>query len=167
MHTAEARPALRKALMQIIEAEGPIHLDLLVLRAREAWGVGRAGSRIRDNVTFVARSLVNAEAAARDGDFYDAKDRGGLDALKARRPEPGDTPRKVTLIAPAERQLALYEIAVECPGMSEDELIKQVCDFFGWRRMGGDIREALTADIAELHRRGRLEGGPERVGAVR
>ncbi|MFK0216232.1 DUF3320 domain-containing protein [Streptomyces sp. NPDC090298] len=167
MHTAEARPALRKALMQIIEAEGPIHLDLLVLRAREAWGVGRAGSRIRDNVTFVARSLVNAEAAARDGDFYDAKDRGGLDALKARRPEPGDTPRKVTLIAPAERQLALYEIAVECPGMSEDELIKQVCDFFGWRRMGGDIREALTADIAELHQRGRLEGGPGRVGAVR
>ncbi|MFB6627586.1 DUF3320 domain-containing protein [Streptomyces sp. NPDC056374] len=167
MHTAEARPSLRKVLMQIIEAEGPIHLDLLVLRAREAWGVGRAGSRIRDNVTLVVRSLVSAGAVAQDGDFYDAKGRGGLDALRARRPEAGDTPRKVTLIAPAERQLALYEIAVECPGMSEDELIKQVCEFFGWRRMGSDIRESLRADIAELQRGRRLEGGPERISAVR
>ncbi|MFE1902226.1 DUF3320 domain-containing protein [Streptomyces gardneri] len=167
MHTAEARPALRKVLAQIIEAEGPIHLDLLVLRAREAWGVGRAGSRIRDNVTMVARSLVSAEIVTSDGEFYDAKGRDGLYAPKARRPEAGDTPRKVTLIAPAERQLALYEIAAECPGVSEDELIKQVCDFFGWRRMGSDIRESLTADIAELHRQRRLEGGPERVSAVR
>ena len=51
--------------------------------------------------------------------------------------------------------------------MSEEELIKQACDFFGWRRMGKDIRDCLAADIGELHRQRRLEGGPERVGAVR
>ncbi|MEU4270795.1 DUF3320 domain-containing protein [Streptomyces sp. NPDC026092] len=170
MHTTEARPALRKALVQIIEAEGPIHLELLVQRAREAWGVGRAGSRIRDNVMLVARSLVSAKVIVRDGDFYDsydAKARDGLAGLKARRPEAGDEPRKVTSIAPAERQLALYEIAAECPGISEEELIKQVREFFGWRRMGSDIRESLQADIAELHRQRRLEGGPGRVGVVR
>ncbi|WP_137992478.1 DUF3320 domain-containing protein [Streptomyces vilmorinianum] len=167
MHTAEARPALRKVLAQIIEAEGPVHLDLLVLRAREAWGVGRAGSRIRDNVATVARALVGAGLATSDGAFCDATGRGGQYTLKARHPEAGDAPRKVTYIAPAERQLALYEIAVECPGMSEEELIKQVCDFFGWRRMGSEIREYLKADIAELYRQRRLEGGPERVGAVR
>ncbi|MET9373897.1 DUF3320 domain-containing protein [Streptomyces sp. NPDC002992] len=167
MHTAEARPTLRRVLTQIIEAEGPIHLDLLVQRAREAWGVGRAGSRIRDNVTMVAQGLVRAKTVTSHGDFYDAKGRDGLHTLKARCPEPGDDPRKVTYIAPAERQLALYEIAAECPGMSEEELIKQVREFFGWRRMGGDIRESLKADIAELHRQRRLEGGPERVGAVR
>lgn len=50
LHTLEARPALRKLLTRIIGIEGPIHEDLLVQRAREAWGLARAGNRIRDNV---------------------------------------------------------------------------------------------------------------------
>ncbi|MFI2372128.1 DUF3320 domain-containing protein [Streptomyces sp. NPDC018833] len=164
LHTPEARPTLRKVLAQIIETEGPIHEDLLVQRAREAWDVGRAGNRIRDNVREVARALVRSGIASADGSFFDV---AGRTELKARRPEAGETPRKVTYIAPAERYLALCELAAECPGMSEDELIKQACDFFGWRRIGKDIRDCMAADIAELYRQGRLEGGPGRVGAVR
>ena len=165
LHTVEARPALRKALAQIIEAEGPVHEDVLVQRAREAWGLGRAGNRIRDNVREVAQALVRSGLVACEGSFFDVAERA--EGLKARRPEDGEVPRKVTYIAPAERHLALCELAVECPGMSEEELIKQACDFFGWRRMGKDIRDCLAADIGELHRQRRLEGGPERVGAVR
>ncbi|MFC8511644.1 DUF3320 domain-containing protein [Streptomyces sp. NPDC057257] len=164
LHTPEARPALRRLLAQVIEAEGPIHEDLLVQRAREAWGVGRAGNRIRDNVQEVARSLVRSGLVSSDSAFYDTVDR---EALKARRPEDGGTARKVVHIAPAERHLALYELTVECPGMSQDELIKQACEFFGWRRTGKDIRDRLAADVTELHRQGRLQGGPERVNAVR
>ncbi len=164
LHTLEARPALRTVLAQVIEVEGPIHEDLLVQRAREAWGVGRAGNRIRDNVREVARALVRAGTATSDGEFFDAV---GRDTLKARTPQEGGTVRKVPHIAAAERHVALYELAGECPGMSEDELIKQACEFFGWRRTGKDIRDRLAADIAELRRQGRFEGGPERVSAVR
>ncbi|WP_253915963.1 DUF3320 domain-containing protein [Streptomyces sp. NRRL S-31] len=148
----------------MIETEGPVHEDLLVQRAREAWGVGRAGSRIRDNVREVALALVRSGRATTDGPFYDVRDR---ETLRARQPEEGTTPRKVVHIAPAERHLALYELAVECPGMTEDELIKQACEFFGWRRTGKDIRDRLAADVAELRREGRLDGGPDRVNAVR
>ncbi|MEU1346535.1 DUF3320 domain-containing protein [Streptomyces sp. NPDC005795] len=164
LHTPEARPALKKALMQIIDSEGPIHEDLLVQRAREAWGVGRAGSRIRDNVRAVAQQLVRSGSVASQGAFYEVAGRG---SSKARRPEGGETARKVTYIAPAERQLALSELAAECPGMTQDELIKQACEFFGWRRMGADIRTRLEADIEELHRQRRVEGGPERINALR
>ncbi|MCP3818380.1 DUF3320 domain-containing protein [Streptomyces sp. A3M-1-3] len=164
LHTPEARTVLRKVLAQVIEAEGPIHEDLLVQRAREAWGVGRAGKRIRDNVRTVAQALVRSGLASSDGDFFDVE---GRDELKARRTEDGDTVRKVTYIAPAERQLALCELTAECPGMSQDELIKQACEFFGWRRMGKDIRDCLEADIAELYRQRRLAGGPGCVSAVR
>ncbi|WP_251022014.1 DUF3320 domain-containing protein [Streptomyces sp. ISL-10] len=164
LHTPEARRDLRKALARIIEAEGPIHEDLLVQRAREAWGVARAGNRIRDNVRQVAQTLVRSGLVTVDGSFFYATERGDL---KARRHAPGDVPRKVAHIAPAERHLALCELTAECPGMSQDELIKQACDFFGWRRMGKDIRDCLAADIAELYGQGRLEGGPGRVGAVR
>ncbi|MFJ3715950.1 DUF3320 domain-containing protein [Streptomyces sp. NPDC090057] len=164
LHTAEARPALRTVLAQVIETEGPVHEDLLVQRAREAWGVGRAGARIRDNVREVARALVRSGQAREADAFYDAAGRG---EPKARHPEEGATPRKVVHVAPAERHLALYELAAECPGMSEEELIKQAAEFFGWRRTGKDIRDRLAADVTELRRLGRLTGEPERVNAVR
>ncbi|MFD9489487.1 DUF3320 domain-containing protein [Streptomyces sp. NPDC059991] len=164
LHTPEVRPALRKVLAQVIEAEGPVHEDLLVQRAREAWGVGRAGTRIRDNVRQVALALVRSGLASADGSFFDVPEQ---DELRARRPQAGETPRKVTYIAPAERHLALYELAAEYPGMSQDELIKETCEFFGWRRVGKDIHDCLTADIAELSRLRRLEGGEGRVRVVR
>ncbi|MFE9024141.1 DUF3320 domain-containing protein [Streptomyces sp. NPDC007808] len=164
LHTPEARPALRKLLAQVVEAEGPIHEDLLVQRAREAWGVGRAGNRIRENVREVARAMVRSGLVSSNGAFFDAQRDG---ALKARHPADGEAVRKVMHIAPTERHVALYELADECPGMSEDELIKQACDFFGWRRMGKDIRDCLVADIEELRRQGRLEGGSELVSVVR
>ncbi|OUD04603.1 DUF3320 domain-containing protein [Streptomyces swartbergensis] len=164
LHTPEARPALRKLLTQVIRTEGPIHEDLLVQRAREAWGVARAGNRIRDNVREVARALADSGLVVSDDAFFHAE---GHNAVKARHPGDGETVRKVVHIAPAERYVALAELAAECPGMSRDELIKQACEFFGWRRTGKDIRDCLAADIEELHRQRRLEGGPERIRAAR
>ncbi|MDV5148979.1 AAA domain-containing protein [Streptomyces sp. SBC-4] len=69
-------------------------------------------------------------------------------------------------IAPAERTLALWEPAAECPGMSDEELMKQACEFFGWTRLGPDIRATLTADIEELQRLHLLAGAPDRITAV-
>ncbi|GAA2411441.1 hypothetical protein GCM10010255_55340 [Streptomyces coeruleofuscus] len=141
-----------------------LHEDLLVQRAREAWGVARAGNRIRDDVREVARALADSGSVVSDDAFFHAE---GLNPLKARHPGDGETVRKVVHIAPAERYVALAELAAECPGMSRDELIKQACEFFGWRRTGKDIRDCLAAGIEELHRQRRLEGGPERIRAAR
>ncbi len=100
-------------------------------RAREAWGVARAGNRIRDNVLTAAQQLVRSGNLACEDGFYRA---AGETFGTARTPQVGETARKVTLIAPGERQLALSELAAECPGMSQDELIRLACEFFGWRR---------------------------------
>ncbi|WP_407077382.1 DUF3320 domain-containing protein [Streptomyces sp. SCSIO 30461] len=163
LHTPEARPALRNVLTRVIGIEGPIHEELLVQRAREAWGVARAGNRIRDNVREVVRGLVRSGKVTVDGQFLDVAGREDLDA---RVPGEGDTPRKAAHIAPAERQLALYELAAECPGMSRDELVRHAGEFFGWRRMGRDIRSFLDSDVDELHRRGRLREADGHITAV-
>ena len=112
LHTPEARPALREVLARIVEAEGPVHEDLLVQRAREAWGVGRAGSRIRDNVREVADSLVRSGKLVSADGFYALADTG---TPKARHPADGDTPRKVVHIAPGERHVALYGLQPSAP----------------------------------------------------
>ncbi|NGO68944.1 DUF3320 domain-containing protein [Streptomyces boncukensis] len=153
LHTQEARAVLRKLMTRVIEVEGPVHEELLVQRAKEAWGVARAGSRIRDNVREVVRGLVRSGQVTGDGYFLNV---AGREELHARVPGEGVTPRKAAHIAPVERQLALYELAAECPGMSRDELVRHTGEFFGWRRMGRDIRSFLDSDIDELHRRGRL-----------
>ncbi|WP_455907752.1 DUF3320 domain-containing protein [Streptomyces mirabilis] len=163
LHTPEARPALRKLLTRVIGVEGPIHEELLVQRVREAWGVARAGNRIRDNVREVVRSLISLRQVTVDGDFLDVT---GREELDARVPLEADIPRKAAHIAPAERQLALYELAAECPGMSRDELVRHAGEFFGWRRMGRDIRSFLDSDIDELHRRGRLREADGHITAV-
>lgn len=66
---------------------------------------------------------------------------------------------------PVERQLALYELAAECPGTSRDELVRHASEFFGWRRTGRDIRSFLDSGIDELLRRGRLRETNGRIAA--
>ncbi|MBV9025836.1 MAG: DUF3320 domain-containing protein, partial [Streptomycetaceae bacterium] len=163
LHTPEARPALGNLLTWVIGIEGPIHEELLVQRAREAWGVARAGNRIRDNVREVVHGLVRSGKVTVDGQFLDV---AGREKLDARVPGEGCAPRKAAHVAPAERQLALYELAAECPGMSRDELVRHAGEFFGWRRMGRDIRTFLDSDIDELHRRGRLKEEDGHITAI-
>ncbi|MDX2701563.1 DUF3320 domain-containing protein [Streptomyces sp. PA03-6a] len=164
LHTPEARPQLKTLLTRVIAIEGPIHEELLVQRAREAWGVARAGNRIRDNVREVVGGLERSGMISVRTDFLDV---AGRDELKARHPDGDDAPRKAAHIAAAERQLALYELAAECPGMSRDELIREACDFFGWRRIGRDIRGFLETDIADLYGQGKLMGSDGGITAVR
>ncbi|XIE80600.1 DUF3320 domain-containing protein [Streptomyces sp. SBR177] len=164
LHTPEAKPALRRVLADIIETEGPIHEDLLVQRAREAWGLSKAGSRVRTAVVQVAQALVRSKTVSSEGSFFDVAHRT---TLEARTPGAGEAARKVLHVAPAERRLALWELAAECPGMSAEELMKQACDFFGWRRLGPDIRTTLSSDIKALHRSDRMTGGPDRITVVR
>ena len=159
LHTPEARRGIRRTLMQIIEAEGPLHEDLLVQRTREAWGVAKAGSRIRDNIHLVLSELVREGGVGRDGEFVRV---AGRSLGPARRPAPGCA-RKVAHIPAVERQLALVELAAECPGMSDEELFKQACDFFGWRRLGPEIRAAFDSDLSSLFGQGRLSGTRERI----
>jgi very-short-patch-repair endonuclease len=163
LHTPEARPDLRRLLAQVIETEGPIHEDLLVQRAREAWGVTRAGARIRENIRHVVHALVESGHATLDGDFADTAARP---QLKARRPAAGVT-RKATQIAPAERRLLLRELAAECPAMSHTELLRQACDYFGWRRIGPDIRTTLERDLTALFTDGTLTGDHNRITVAR
>ncbi|WP_145903165.1 DUF3320 domain-containing protein [Kitasatospora viridis] len=153
LHTPEARPALEGLLRAIVELEGPIHDELLVQRVREVWGVGRAGTRIRDNIDVVLGRLSRSGWILREEHFSTVR---GSGESKARHPD-GDAARKCDQIAPEERRLALRELVVECPGMSEDEVIRQACEFFGWRRVTRDTRASLESDLAALYQAGVLD----------
>ncbi|WP_328298041.1 DUF3320 domain-containing protein [Streptomyces sp. NBC_00435] len=163
MHTPEARPRLHELLARIVETEGPLHEELLVQRAREAWGLGRSGKRIVDNAQYVLRELERQGAVERADAFVDIAGR----EIRWARTAQDENPRKIAHVPPGERQLALRELTLECPGMSQEELLQQAREFFGWKRMGSDIRTALESDVAQLLAQGRLTGSTDRLAARR
>ncbi len=158
-HTPEAWPTLRRLLPRVVETEGPVHEELLVQRVRELWGLARAGGRIRGNIQHILRGLAQVGRISKEGDFWDVP---GRMCVTARRPS-GQVRRPVGRIAPIERQVALRELAAECPGASGDELVRLTSDFFGWARLGQDIRGALYQDLTALFAEGALTGGPDRI----
>src|SRR3546814_1401418 len=46
---------MAKYVVQIVQTEGPVHQDEIVTRIRLLWGLGRAGSRIRNAVVMAIR----------------------------------------------------------------------------------------------------------------
>lgn len=113
-----------------------MHEELLVQRAREAWGLSRSGKRIVDNAQHVLRELERQGVIERVGAVVDI---AGREVRWARTAQEED-PRNIAHVPSAERQLAIWELALECPGMNQEELLQQTREFFGWKRMGSDIR---------------------------
>ncbi|WP_424862366.1 DUF3320 domain-containing protein [Streptomyces sp. MMS24-I29] len=137
----------------VIEVEGPVTEELIFTRVRSAWGLARSGQVIQDRVRRVLRKLVTKGEIVRVGDAYD---RPGHEVEVARTPTSRFT-RKVTQVPSVERQLALRSVVEESPGVQRAELLREVARFFGWARLGSDIRDALTDDIDDLVARGTLD----------
>lgn len=97
-------------------------------------------------------TLVRQKRLTRDNDIVDlVRPR----TLLARFPG-SDKPRKAEHVPPSERQVALIGLVTESPGISREELLRETARFFGWGRLGADIRTTLEHDIDELLDAGRL-----------
>ncbi|WP_371588646.1 DUF3320 domain-containing protein [Streptomyces virginiae] len=138
--------------LSVIHAEGPMTEDLIVARVRSAWGISRAGAVIRDSVRRALRRTASAGRIVRVNEAYDVP---GRELSFARTPTP-TVARKVGQVPSAERQLVVGHVVGESPGVHREELLREVARFFGWTRLGPDIRDALTSDVGELVAKGTL-----------
>jgi hypothetical protein len=143
----ESRGALQSYLAVMLSDEAPIHRDLLFQRVRDAFGVGRVGVRIRDNIEFVAsRMIVNGQAVTvDDAGFYRL---GGPAATKeVRSPSDEATIRTVAQTPPEELDLAVTLCVRDAVTADDDAVLVAVRQVFGWRRAGSDIQSAVLASI--------------------
>ncbi|MEU9773164.1 DUF3320 domain-containing protein [Streptomyces sp. NPDC047968] len=132
--------------LAVITAEGPVTEELLVARVRSAWGLSRAGTVVRDSVGRALRRIASEGRIVRVGEAYDLPSR---DLAFARTPTPA-VARKVGQVPSVERRLVLGRVVEESPGVHREDLLREVARFFGWTRLGPDIRDALTKDVEEL-----------------
>ncbi|QMV21094.1 DUF3320 domain-containing protein [Streptomyces sp. SCUT-3] len=154
LHTAKAQEALVSVFREILAVEGPIHQDLLFLRAREAWGVARMGARIKESMENVLERMAEDGGVERDGEFVDRTDRTG--------PVPVRTPvdalrRKAGQVAPSERRAAIVALLGE-DGVSRAALQSELVAVFGWGRASKEVTAALDADLEALKADGLITG---------
>ncbi|MGQ4360782.1 DUF3320 domain-containing protein [Streptomyces sp. SAS_272] len=130
----------------VVEVEGPVEKEVIYSRVRLAWGIGRAGQVVRDRIDRALRHLLKQGKVVKVGTAYD---RPGHETEFARTPT-DRCARRVAEVPAAERQLVLTNVVGEGPGVHREDLLREAARFFGWARLGADIRDALTGDIDAL-----------------
>jgi len=68
-HDPNARPALTRQIASVVSSAGPIHQADVLDTLREAWGLGRAGARIKEAFEAAVRHLISNGTIERRKDF--------------------------------------------------------------------------------------------------
>ena len=149
IHRPEAQVELKAMVAQVVKGEGPVSQEVVLRRVRQAWGVGRAGHRVRSAFDKAVARLISAgEIKRADRSFLDTPSRRDI----AVRP-PGDNPdaqRSIDEVPPIELQEAVHQLVKDALSVDRDELSREVARLFGWNRRGSDISATLDDAIDDL-----------------
>lgn len=141
-------------VQQIIEIEGPIHLDEITARIRILWGLGRAGNRIRSAVRSAVQRTVQRGTVAggpfymRPGQEIRTRDRSRVTSLTLRRPD---------MLPPAEIEHAMMEIVKANYGARREDLVQASSRAFGFSATSAQLRTVLGETIDQLVQKRKLE----------
>lgn len=138
------RGILSGLVEQVVEVEGPVHIDEIVARIRAAWGLKRAGGRIQTAIEQAADVSVRTGRLARDGDFLSIPGREvkvrDLSAVVSA------TLRRCEALPPAELERAVLDIVRTHFGATDDQIALAVSRAIGFKAISGQLR-TLIADV--------------------
>lgn len=139
---------MAEGVLRVVESEGPVHIEVLYQRLRDAWSIGRIGVKIRENI----ESAIRHSGVSRNGDFLTIP---GTNVEHVRTPSASAT-RRVDQIHPAELGLAMRLLLTEMGSASSEQLTTATARLFGWARIGPDIQNRLESILGRLLESGRI-----------
>jgi hypothetical protein len=146
---------------KVVEVEGPVHENEVVTRVRFAWGLARAGNRIRDAV------LAGLKAAQRGGDVEAAgpfwSKPGQMIPVRDRSAVLSTTLRKPEHLPPREVETALLHLLDANFGAGRDELISATARLFGFAATSVQLRSVIEARLQSLVTEGIVESEKDQV----
>jgi very-short-patch-repair endonuclease len=145
---------LADIVVSVVEAEGPIHLEEVARRVREAFGLDRTGSQIRKAVQQSLRLATRQQRLIAEEPFWSAP-RIVLSRLRDRR---HSTPsvRRADRISPLEFCLSI-RLAIEAAiSLSSEEVCVQAARLLGFDRTGPDLQAAITGQLQSMLARGEV-----------
>jgi hypothetical protein len=156
MHDYGAQSDLRRMIEEVVTVEGPVAREVVLRRVREAWGIGRAGSRIRSSFDEAVKTLRSRGRIIESEKGVLTLD--GANAERVRVPDPDDpsTRRTIAEVPVTELRAAILGVVGDAMQAGRDELTFAVARLYGWNRRGSDIGAALERAVTYLLRMKRL-----------
>lgn len=145
-----------RAVMEVVEVEGPIHYDEVVKRVRTHWGLSRAGRRVQAIMKEAVKLTLMDGRIIRKGDFLYYKD----DPIVVRRRK-GKQPVKMDLISEEEIATAIDMVLKAQYATEPEELIREVARLFGAKIARGPAVTRINRVITDLISQGEIEKRPD------
>jgi very-short-patch-repair endonuclease len=151
---------LREVVREIVEQEGPIHKDLVVIRLARHWRNARAGNRIRAHVESAIMQAISRQDVVRRSDFLWKP--GQSDTPVRGKDEFGQT-RPIEYVPPEEILGAFKEVLRASMSLSAEELMREGARFLGYERTGRDIKDSLNKVLSDALKNGSITERSNRI----
>ncbi|MEX2159914.1 MAG: DUF3320 domain-containing protein [Dehalococcoidia bacterium] len=150
----EVTPVLTRLIRRVVEQEGPVHVDVVVARLRDRYGLGRAGHIVRNRVEEAISDAVSRDHVAWIPTESGDAERSflaitGAD-IEPRRPSASSMPRAVEHISLPELQAGVKVVLPAMFSGSREAVIVEVARQFGYQRTGSDIWSRIDAAISQI-----------------
>ena len=147
---AQPLSQLAKAISQIVEVESPVHIDEVVLRIRNLWGLGRAGARIKNAIERGALSAQRNRRIHRTGDFLWTVDERNIPIRRRKKP-------KIEWICDEEIAEAMKSVITIQGAIPRDALIAESVKLFGYKSLGKTVVDRTSPIVDKLVKTGTLQ----------
>jgi very-short-patch-repair endonuclease len=141
-------------VVSVVQYEGPIHLEEVARRVREAFGLGRTGRRILDSVNDALRSAFQQGTVVSEGDFWLGHGAGPQKPRNRRDAAP--SLRRHDRIAAQEYRLAIRAALRESVATFRGELTSVVARVLGFDRNGNGLDSAISEQIEWMVQAGEI-----------
>jgi very-short-patch-repair endonuclease len=145
---------LADLIEKIVIVEGPVHIDEIVVRLRNAWGLRRAGARIQSAVERGVSAALRSRPLVMHEKFMLAS--GTKITIRDRSSVQSDALRKPEMLPPQEIDLAIFDTIRRNFGASADEIVQAVARLFGFRATSSQLRDIIQGRIDSLINQGTL-----------
>ncbi len=129
---------------QVVEIEGPVHIDEIVARVRGAWGLKRAGGRIQTAIEQAVDVSARTGRLTREGDFLSIP--GREPKVRDRSAVISTTLRRCDALPPAELERGVLDIVRTHFGATDDQIALAVSRALGFKSTSSQLR-TLIADV--------------------
>jgi very-short-patch-repair endonuclease len=156
-----ASKELGELVVKVVQHEGPIHIEEVARRAREAFGLGRTGRRILESISDALEEVGRQGKVARDGGFWLPIN----SSLKSPRCRRGAAPslRRPDRIAPVEYGLAIEAALRAAVAASSSELTIEVARILGFDRTGPELDRAISDQIDFMIQNGQVHSSGGKI----
>jgi len=146
---------LADLVYQIVQIEGPVHSDEIVVRLRSIWGLQRSGPRIQLAAERAIQAAIQTQKVVIEEQILSipgsrpvVRDRSQVSSPGLRRPE---------LLPSQEIQASVLELVKASFGATQDEILRVVSRRFGYASTGAQLRVTILKAIAALESRSTIE----------